>query len=108
MDTYTTLTMPFGNDQQEVAQLKDGVRLEQNMPNPFNGTTTFAFTLPEPTKVRLNVYSLSGQFVATVVDNFLDAGAYRIEWSIPEHMSPGLYVYRLQTEGTVLTKKMTF
>ncbi len=107
-DTDKALTMPSDNAQAEATQLKDGLRLAQNTPNPFSGVTTFAFTLPEPTKVKLSVYSLNGQLVATVLDNFLDAGEYRIDWNMPEYLSAGIYVYRLQTEWTILTKKMTF
>ena len=39
-----------------------------NYPNPFNPTTTIAFSLPEEGVVRLSVYNIRGQLVKELIN----------------------------------------
>ncbi len=82
------------------------VALGQNYPNPFNPTTTIAFTLPEAGFVSLKVYNLIGQEVATLVDETKEAGSYNMTFNA-ESLTSGVYLYKLQAGGTVITKKFT-
>ncbi len=57
-----------------------GVTLKQNVPNPFNPTTSIAFELEQPGMVDLRVYNVAGQEVRTLVTKSLPAGSHLVEW----------------------------
>jgi len=77
----------------------------KNYPNPFNPTTIIAFTLPADTYVRLDVYNILGQKVATLADGQHQAGAYQYEWD-GSKVASGIYLYRLMTDEFSQTKQM--
>ncbi len=52
--------------------------LDQNFPNPFNPSTTINFTIPNSDFVTLKVFNILGSEVATLVNENLSAGAYKI------------------------------
>lgn len=79
--------------------------LLQNYPNPFNPTTTIWFGLPEPSDVRLSVYNVLGQRVATLVEAVLPTGWHTARWDA-YGLSSGLYIYRLETNARVVAKPM--
>jgi hypothetical protein len=79
--------------------------LEQNYPNPFNPTTTINFTLGEASNVKLTVYNILGQKVATLVDSHLGAGAHSVQFDA-RSLSSGVYFYRLDASDFVSIKKM--
>ncbi len=85
-------------------------QLKQNYPNPFNPTTKIAFDLPKASKVTLTIYNTLGQKVRTLVNNQLSAGSYLVDWDGRNEagmkVSSGLYIYRLETDNFVATKKM--
>lgn len=68
--------------------------LSQNHPNPFNATTTVYYQLPVDAHVKLEIYNLAGQKVATVVDEKQEAGYKSVRWDASK-VSSGLYFYRL-------------
>jgi len=80
--------------------------LMQNYPNPFNPTTTIQFNLPKEMVVKLSVYNIMGQQVATLVNGKQAAGVYQIQWDAAG-LPSGMYFYRLEAGSTVLSKKMT-
>ena len=80
--------------------------LKSNYPNPFNPTTTIRFELPRTTQVTLKIFNVIGQEVATLVSDRLSAGSHSYEWSRSEGIASGMYVYRLEAEGYVETRKM--
>jgi hypothetical protein len=75
-------------------------------PNPFNATTTISFDLPVSGNVRLEVYNIIGRLVEMLVDENLDAGRHNIEWDASA-LSSGVYFYKLNADGNILTKRMT-
>jgi len=79
--------------------------LYQNYPNPFNPTTTIEFELLKSNEVTLNVFNILGEEVATLVSERLSAGSYSYEWDA-SNLASGVYLYRLETEGYVKTRKM--
>lgn len=80
-------------------------------PNPFNPTTTIAFTINAESAVSLEVYNLTGQKVRTLVDSHLSTGTYSRVWNGRDdsgrRVSSGIYIARLVTESAVSTMRMT-
>jgi hypothetical protein len=87
--------------------------LQQNSPNPFNPTTTIRYELPKAGHVIVNVYSLAGQLVRTLVDDQVEAGYHMIEWDGRDKdgrkVGSGIYLYRLSVDGDSFTavRRMT-
>ncbi len=84
--------------------------LEQNIPNPFNPSTSIDFSLESASHVRLDVFNLLGQNVRTLMDGALQAGHYRATFDAEDHagrpLPSGLYFYRLDTGTDRQTRKM--
>ncbi len=87
-------------------QVVSGYLLEQNYPNPFNPTTNIKFYLPKAGKVKLTVYNMLGQKVATLINKNLGAGYKTITFDASQ-LASGVYVYMLQAGDVKLSKKMT-
>ena len=83
-----------------------GLSLSQNSPNPFNPTTTIDFTLPSAGMVRLSVYNLAGQRVATLANGFHTAGGHSVTWDA-DGFASGVYIYLLQTPTGNAVRRMT-
>ncbi len=79
--------------------------LSQNSPNPFNPVTQIKFALPRDCWVKLEVYNILGQKVATLVDERQRAGYKTARWDAGS-LSSGIYFYHLQVRNLVETKKM--
>lgn len=81
--------------------------LQANYPNPFNPTTTISFTLALPQTVTVEIFNITGQKIATVLqDQTLDAGSHNFTFDATE-LSSGLYIYQMRTSSGFLdTGKM--
>ena len=80
-------------------------KLYANYPNPFREATVFHFELFKPCEIELNIYTIFGQKVTTLINEFKPAGIYRVEWDV-KNLSGGHYLYRMATNfGTVQTGK---
>ncbi len=77
----------------------------QNYPNPFNPVTTIKYDLPQAVQVELNVYNISGQKVATLVNEKQPAGEYAIKFNA-SNLPSGTYIYQLKAGNSTQTKKM--
>ncbi|MBW7998246.1 MAG: T9SS type A sorting domain-containing protein [Candidatus Glassbacteria bacterium] len=92
--------------------LPQAFSLGQNSPNPFNPVTTISYTVPEGggEQVRIEVFDISGRLIATLADQFKDAGSYAVFWdgtdSRGAQVPSGVYFYRLQAGDFVQTRKM--
>jgi hypothetical protein len=79
----------------------------RNYPNPFNSRTTFTFAIPLADRVSLKVYDLLGREVATVVDRYMPAATYSMNWSA-DGLGTGVYMYRLTSGRYSHTDKLLY
>jgi len=79
--------------------------LQQNFPNPFNAATKIAFVLPQASEVKLEVFSLMGERVATLANGRFAAGYHAVSFAA-ENLPSGVYVYRLKTEKFEQQRKL--
>jgi len=86
--------------------------LAQNYPNPFNPTTQIQFSIPERSNVTLTVYDITGREVTQLVNESLGGGTYTATWdgrnTNGQLVSSGVYIYRIQADSFVQTKRMVF
>jgi len=84
--------------------------LSDNYPNPFNPSTSIDFSIAEPSIVDLLIYDASGRLVKTLVSENKGVGTYTVNWDGTNNngvsVSAGMYLYKINTENYVETKKM--
>jgi len=89
--------------------------LEQNYPNPFNPTTKIKYTILSVGTsfmkfVKLKVYDILGNEIATLVNEEQPAGSYEVEFTShsgeARNLPSGVYFYRLQAGNYSKTMKM--
>jgi hypothetical protein len=72
-------------------------------PNPFTSELRLAYQLPEEGLVTLEIYSLAGEKVATVVERKEGAGSHVAVWKARDGygapLPAGAYIYRLESNG---------
>jgi hypothetical protein len=79
--------------------------LHQNYPNPFNPSTTISYDLPVRSRVKLSIYNILGQEVATLVNDEQEPGRYDVKFDA-SGLPSGVYFYTLQTPYFTKTNKM--
>ena len=90
--------------------LPQGFALGQNYPNPFNPSTVIPYQIPTATHVRLEVFNVLGQRLATLVDAEQAAGAHTTTWTATDAtgqaVGAGVYIYRLVSGGATVSRRM--
>jgi len=81
--------------------------LYQNYPDPFNPSTRIEYTIPGNSYVKLQVFSVAGQLIKTLVSNNQEAGHYSVQFS-GNNLSSGVYIYRLSVNNKNVIKKMLY
>jgi hypothetical protein len=87
------------------AELPQAFGLGSTYPNPFNPSTTIAFSLAQSGLTKVTIYNLLGQQVETLQENVLPAGQHQVQWDASAHAS-GLYFVHLQQNGRHDVRKM--
>ena len=79
--------------------LPERFTLGQNYPNPFNPSTIIPYQLAASSEVRLEVFNLLGQRIATLVDGERPAGFHTATWNATDAagraVGAGVYIYRM-------------
>lgn len=98
------------DDNQPPSRLPTSI-LAQNHPNPFNPSTLISFDLARTQRVQLDIYSIDGRHLRSLVNGRLDSGRHEMTWNGRDDngrtMSSGVYLYRLATEQGEETRRMT-
>jgi len=98
------------NSIDKITTLPGKYELEANIPNPFNPDTRISYSLPQAGQVSLEIFNIMGQKVATLVDEYQEAGRYTVTWDSRNdegrQVSSGIYLYRLKAGDFVQTRKM--
>jgi len=91
--------------------LPQSFALLQNWPNPFNPETQIRYQVAEEGPVTLRVYDMTGQTIVGLVSEHQSAGTYTVRWNglddAGHAVATGVYFYRLEAGGNVLTRKMS-
>lgn len=85
--------------------------LGNNVPNPFNPSTSIQFLLPKDDNVHLTIHDVSGKLVRTLIDGeFLTAGSHVITWDGKDQdarsVASGVYFYSLVVGNHKDVKRM--
>lgn len=95
----------FSVDVVRPAQIPTSIVLDQNYPNPFNPSTAITVTLAESEAANLAVFDLTGREIAVLHRGMLPAGRHVFMFSDAD-LASGIYLYRLRTETTSVTRTM--
>jgi hypothetical protein len=87
------------------ADVPKAFSLSQNYPNPFNPSTTISLQIPLRSRVNIQLYSVSGQRIRTIMDGTYDPGTYRVSVSA-EGLPSGVYFYRLSAGDFTAVRRM--
>jgi len=102
---------PTDTPDPEVESVPAVAKLHQNVPNPFNPTTTIQFDLARDGQVRLQVFDVAGHLVRTLVNGAMTRGYNQsATWNgldeSGRRVPSGVYFYQLVTDELTATKKM--
>ncbi|RKX20426.1 MAG: hypothetical protein DRP35_06075 [Candidatus Zixiibacteriota bacterium] len=101
--------MPTSIENEHV-YLPNDFELGQNYPNPFNSSTIIQFSIEKKSDVKLSIYNTLGRKIITVLDSYLSAGRYNVEWDGSrkngDKVASGIYFYRLSVNSQIKSKKM--
>jgi hypothetical protein len=108
-DSYSLITYNLygqGIDERGSNELiPNNARLKSIYPNPFNSITKIVFQLPKRQSVKLSIYNIIGEEIATLADDNFDAGTYMMNFNA-EGLTSGIYFASLKTEKNHQTEKL--
>jgi hypothetical protein len=79
--------------------------LDENYPNPFNPNTRINYSVRFDSKVTISVYSITGELVTELVNDFRTAGKYSVNFN-GNNLASGMYIYRMVADDFVKLNKM--
>ncbi len=91
------------SDGKPVEQTPDGALLYPNYPNPFDDVTTLHFSIEDDSMVNLDIFSVDGRKVATLISSVVEAGEHKLQYRAGD-LSSGLYIVRLLVNGATKSR----
>ena len=106
---YRSINQVVSVEENEI--LNDNFILYQNYPNPFNPITKISWQSSIGSHQTLKVYDILGNEVATLVNEYKEAGVHEVSVSskqlaIGNSIASGVYFYQLRIGNQIETKKM--
>ena len=81
-----------------------------NYPNPFNPSTKIRFATEKHSDVKVNIYSVVGKEVSSIINHELAAGTYNVTWNGTDRSGArapsGMYFYEVSSDDRTLVGKM--
>lgn len=102
-DGTTSIELP------EDGLLVNDFELFQNYPNPFNPSTIISWQSAINSQQTLKVFDILGNVIAVLVDEYLPAGKYSVEFNsstLHNNLPSGIYFYQLRVGEFTSVKKM--
>lgn len=107
---YVTVRFAQAMKAPKIANREVPTSLSSNYPNPFNPSTTISYQVPAAARVTLRVYDILGRELRSLVNNFQEAGEYRVDWdgrdADLQPVATGVYFYRLSVGEQSESRKM--
>lgn len=87
--------------------------LNQNYPNPFNTGTYIVFSIPKLKNIKLEIWSLDGRLIKTLLESRLIPGQYKIKWfgknNLGKIQSTGIYFSTISVDQKIIkTRKLIY
>ncbi len=105
-----SIEQPNTNNAATFSAVPTELTFEGIYPNPFNSTTAIRFGLPEAQHVSIKIYSITGQLIKTLVDDYLSEGYHQIIWDglnqYDNEVSSGIYICEMRTRDKHFVKKI--
>jgi hypothetical protein len=108
--------VPYVEILQEVSDVKkeQGIpttfELYPNYPNPFNPSTQISFQIAKRANISLDIFSILGQHITTLVKGDYEPGKYTTGWNgvdkFNNSVPSGIYMLRLRAGDFIQTQKM--
>ncbi len=97
-------------DAEDLTVIPTNPILNQNYPNPFNPVTNISFSLPQDSKVDLNIYNIRGQKVCVLAKSeSREEGLQNIQWNGTDNngkkVGSGIYFYKLEVNNSTVDVK---
>lgn len=101
--------IPASANEDEGNLFPDQFKLENNFPNPFNPETEIGYQVKSSSFVKLKIFNVLGNEVATLVNEEKSAGKYSVKFDTTNNNSPlpsGIYYCTMTAGSFSETKKM--
>ncbi len=110
IDTFSVSLPQAGLTSGDTRALPEEISLGPTHPNPFSRSTAISFSIPSASCVELDIYTISGRRIRTLVNGTQQAGHHVAEWDGKDgsgkDVSSGIYYCRLRAEDCEVTTKL--
>jgi Secretion system C-terminal sorting domain len=70
--------------------------ISQNYPNPFNPGITIRFSLQQATQIKINLYNMIGEQIASLAEGMYETGNHKVNFNA-SNLPSGAYIYGIES-----------